>query len=671
MYTYERWGINSINVFIHSPMSDIKHLEQKIADLQERVTKLEARSMHLQNQQTTAGAEMYDSSENDVSPMSPENQTLRSYSIWAIMGSFGAFFATIVASIIGARDTEEFFAGLAALLFIGGFVGLIVSGVREGARKNRGDIPEKTLEKTDDTTEATKLTSHELDTNWEMRFGGNYMAKIGMGLVCLGVVFFLKWSFDNGLIGPLGRIIIGFITGIAFVLAGERWSEKFKQYAMVLVGGGFAILYFTVFAARFFYNGVVPVSPLMAFAMLVAITGAAVFFAIKKDSKVFGFLALGGGFISPFLMNSPDPQIVNLLSYILLLDIAVLVLAAYKRWASLSFTAFILSFFFTVATYYDLTFAQGAFFLSAFFTVFLGFSIIRLFGQHKEFSSISIAFAILTPLFYYGQMLGFLDLHQLSHYEGLFTLGLAALYVAVGSLGYRRQDDQRILQTFYGTAITFVTIAIALEASGVWITVLWTLEGAILFYIAQKNSYRVLEVISSVVLAFALLRFWGGEFFESQTDVIANSRFAVGMLLTSTLLFLRLQFPKHVLAYPVLFVIFISPLLLGFAEIDTFYDWKCVSGCDNKLMQQGLTNSLYIIVYAIGLFYAGILRRLTVLRKASLIMFLFAVTKVLLWDLWELGSGYRIASFIILGLVLLGVGYWYQNNQDTLFSDKS
>jgi uncharacterized membrane protein len=651
-------------------MSHIEKLEQELALLKKRVKKIESTLAPVSENKTLQATSAVTESEELA-----QNNPMRTYSIWAFMAGFASFMLMIFVSELGFWDLEELFSTLSGLLFLGGIIGLIISS------SHKGDSPEE-----EGSAQSTPIVENQKDQkeeaqskesqSWEMRFGGNYLAKIGMGLVSLGVVFFLKWSFDNGLIGPMGRIMIGLITGIAFVIAGERWSERFKQYSMVLVGGGFAILYFSVFAARFFYDGIVPISPLGAFMMLAIITGAIVFFAVKKDSKTFGFLALGGGFLSPFLMNSPEPQIVNLLGYILMLDIGVLVLAAYKRWSSLSFTAFILTFLLATATYYEISFAYGAFFLAAFFAVFLGFSVIRLFGQHKEFTKTSIAFAILTPLFYYGQMLGFLNLHDIGHYDGLFTLALATLYVILGSFGYKRQDDERILQTFYGAAITFITLAIFIEASGVWVTVLWALEGAVLFYIAQKNNYRVLEIISGIVLFFALIRFWGGEYWDSQVDVIANSRFVVGIMLTSILLFLRLQFPRHQMAHPALFVIFVGPLLLGFAEIETYFDWSCNVATDTceygvRRMQQGLSNSVFIIIYAIGIFYAGIWRKLAVLRKAALIMFLFAVSKVLLYDLWELGSGYRIASFIILGLVLLGVAFWYQKNQDTLFADKS
>ena len=41
--------------------------------------------------------------------------------------------------------------------------------------------------------------------------GGRWLAKIGIVALLLGVSFFLKYAFDNNLIGVVGRVILGLI----------------------------------------------------------------------------------------------------------------------------------------------------------------------------------------------------------------------------------------------------------------------------------------------------------------------------------------------------------------------------------------------------------------------------------------------------------------------------
>ena len=56
----------------------------------------------------------------------------------------------------------------------------------------------------------------------------------------------------------------------------------------------------------------------------------------------------------------------------------------------------------------------------------------------------------------------------------------------------------------------------------------------------------------------------------------------------------------------------------------------------------------------------GIYRKLAVLRYASLAVLLVAVAKVFVFDMADLTGLYKVASFLGLGLVLVGIGYVYQ-----------
>ena len=63
---------------------------------------------------------------------------------------------------------------------------------------------------------------------------------------------------------------------------------------------------------------------------------------------------------------------------------------------------------------------------------------------------------------------------------------------------------------------------------------------------------------------------------------------------------------------------------------------------------------------ALGLLGIGILREVASLRYASLALLMMTVAKVFLVDMSELTGLYRVASFMGLGLILIGIGYLYQ-----------
>jgi uncharacterized membrane protein len=66
------------------------------------------------------------------------------------------------------------------------------------------------------------------------------------------------------------------------------------------------------------------------------------------------------------------------------------------------------------------------------------------------------------------------------------------------------------------------------------------------------------------------------------------------------------------------------------------------------------------LVYAGALLALGFHRSDARLRHAALAIVSITVIKVFVWDMAELTGLYRAASFLGLGLCLVGIGYLYQ-----------
>ena len=56
--------------------------------------------------------------------------------------------------------------------------------------------------------------------NWEWLLGGNWLARIGIVALIIGVGFFLKLAFDNQWIGETGRVLLGLSAGVVLLAAG-------------------------------------------------------------------------------------------------------------------------------------------------------------------------------------------------------------------------------------------------------------------------------------------------------------------------------------------------------------------------------------------------------------------------------------------------------------------
>lgn len=669
----------------------IQDLKSKIADLEKRVKVLEKNSPV----QVSVGHA------NTVSVVHKSEKNFFQKWSWKAFASSFVFFlfgiySALDSDVLGI-DYEVWFV-LGHIGFWGGLVGMIVGAVmgkksqniRESSSAPTHTQPEGMVRKTSaspDTDLETRKKESENEEekmereSFEVRFGGNWLAKIGVALIVVGVVFFLRWSFENGLIGPTGRVFLSALTGIGLVIFGVQYLERFEKYALTAMGGGVATLYFTVFFAHNFYELIEAVP---AFGMFVLLTVFTVFLSVFKDRQVMAWIGLLGGFLSPFLVDTPEPNLVQLYSYVLMLDVGILVIASRKDWAGLNIGALVLSFLLVGGTFVGADMMTGGVFLSVFFLLFLSLSVIHYLVQRKPSSPVSLSIALFAPLAYFGEFLAFLDYHHLDGYNGIFALILAILYVGVGAAVYLQiRDDRAIVETFFGMAITFIAVAIFLEASGVWVTVLWFLQSMVLILLAVRNRFSKLFVLGNILLVIALRRYLGDDFVQSIGDftVLANTRFVLGVLISLSLgglawsIFSEKKYESYFTSARVYAVLaIVLPLIFGSAEIFDFwreqrmnlpssYEYEAYKSIR---MKSALSFSFYVFFYALMLFWTGIKRNVALLRKASLALFAFATLKVFVYDLSELEEGYRIASFIVLGIILLGVALWYQKNRKML-----
>jgi hypothetical protein len=95
------------------------------------------------------------------------------------------------------------------------------------------------------TTFADRVkSSHDL----EERLGTNWLNKLGIGILVLGVAFFLAYELKE--FGPVGKVAVGWITATV-LLGGGIWLERNERYRILAwtgIGGGWALLFFTTYA---------------------------------------------------------------------------------------------------------------------------------------------------------------------------------------------------------------------------------------------------------------------------------------------------------------------------------------------------------------------------------------------------------------------------------------
>ena len=173
-------------------------------------------------------------------------------------------------------------------------------------------------------------------------------------MILLGASFFLKYAFDNAWINETGRVVLGALSGLALVVSGGRLARGgLYGFGHALSGTGFAILYLAIYAALSFYE---LISAPVAFIAMALVTLGAAFAADRQRAQALAFIAVGGGFVTPFLVGGGENAQLTLFTYDALLISGTLVLALRHDWFGLNALSYILTVVTVVAwsiSYYD------------------------------------------------------------------------------------------------------------------------------------------------------------------------------------------------------------------------------------------------------------------------------------------------------------------------------
>src|SRR5579862_3764238 len=87
---------------------------------------------------------------------------------------------------------------------------------------------------------SAKPATHD-DRSLESRIGSQWFNRVGILAVLIGMAWFLKLAIDNHWIGPAGRVIIGLIAGAGLIAWSERFRNRgfgAFSYSLKAVGSG-------------------------------------------------------------------------------------------------------------------------------------------------------------------------------------------------------------------------------------------------------------------------------------------------------------------------------------------------------------------------------------------------------------------------------------------------
>ncbi len=345
----------------------------------------------------------------------------------------------------------------------------------------------------------------------EKFIGENLINKIGITVLVLGIAFFVKYAIDQNWIKEAGRVSIGIVCGVILTGVAHYLRNTYRSFSSVLAGGGIAVFYFTI---AFGFHQYQLFSQTAAFVIMVIITIFAVLLSLLYDKTELAVIAAVGGFITPFLISTGNGNYLVLFTYLLILNLGMLALSYFKKWQIIH----VIALFFTLIIYggwlvQNVLFHSGfilyknsLLFASAFYILFLGMGMVYNVRIRQKFKAFDFSLLLVTTFSYYAAGITNLHFWNEGAYQGLFTITLGVINFCLAGYFYKsNKGDKNLLFLLIGFTLTFISLAVPVQLHGHTITLFWSAEFVLLYWLHQRSTIRIFKYSSFVILILALI----------------------------------------------------------------------------------------------------------------------------------------------------------------------
>ena len=341
----------------------------------------------------------------------------------------------------------------------------------------------------------------------EEMLGTNWLNKLGIVILVLGVAFFLAYQLKT--LGPAGKVLVGMVTSGAMLGAGI-WFDRRERYRMLAragIGGGWALLFFTTYAMYHVSAAQVLRSQAEDLVLMFIVATAMVAHTLRYRSQTVTGLA----FLLAFLTVTISHSNVYSLSAGALLAASLVVIVGRRQWYELELFGIVASYLNHYLWLRPIIepmhgkrhpfpeFAASAGILVLYWLIFrVSYVFRRPSDEGQERISTAAALlntALLLALFKYQ------SLHPQWAFWALLAIG--TIETALGQLPITRRRPSAVI-VLSTLGIVLLLAALPFRYSGARLSVLWLLEAEALLLIGvwtKEVVFRRLGMLASELVA--------------------------------------------------------------------------------------------------------------------------------------------------------------------------
>lgn len=346
----------------------------------------------------------------------------------------------------------------------------------------------------------------------ESKIGLNWLNKLGVFLILIGIITVMQYSFTN-YFGPVAKALFGVLIGGIFLGVGE-WSYKKDRrvFAVGVIGGGLGTFYLTLFSSYYFLN---LLSMPMALCLACFISVVAFGLSRYHRSEVIGSFALIGGYL-PLLALALEGGIKGdmvyfSILYLLLLNGVALILARYHTWQYLSAISFWTNIpCFTFLAYHAPSPLIAILFSVITFGIYLSLGMMETIKKQSQLGISQILILSFNTLVSCSLLYYLVIEAGLGDFKWVLALLFGGLYYILGEVVERKQPKEKTLPfLFYVATVVFVILFVPFLMGKTYYALGWLLEGVVLIILGKQYQKKHLTVGGWGIYALCTITFLG------------------------------------------------------------------------------------------------------------------------------------------------------------------
>ncbi len=344
------------------------------------------------------------------------------------------------------------------------------------------------------------IPEEELDSRVIAWFKENWLMKVGALFLVMGFGWLVSYAFANDWIGPLGRIVLGWVAGAAFMGLGWWRIQTYRDQGSVFMVLGSTIVLLVTYAGQALY-ALMP--GLFALVLMFATSALVAFASVYHRSRGLAIASLIMASIAPLLIGSTAASYTILFSYLLMVVLGTVWVVALSGYRELSLGALLIVFFYSIP---HLTGAISAeiiplFFIAILFSgIFFGTSVLGVMRLPKERTVPDIITAGGNGLFILLWIIAAVP----AAWQSVAVLGAAIIFIVAAGMVYRAIARPEPFLTYLGAGIMMIVTATALEFDGYALTIAYIAQSAIAVLSVYVLTGRKVRIAAKVGALFIL-----------------------------------------------------------------------------------------------------------------------------------------------------------------------